>query len=96
VGFQNSANGLDLGLLRGSLVFVDELAENGSALDPLLGEVGDGVVGAGRTELAAAMGVPSVVVLRASKTCVTWADALLSAVPRPVPGEPVLARPDVR
>jgi hypothetical protein len=27
---------------------------------------------------------------------VTWADALLSAVPRPVPGEPVLGRPDVR
>jgi hypothetical protein len=30
------------------------------------------------------------------KTCVTWADALHSAVPRPAPGEPVLARPDVR
>ncbi len=30
------------------------------------------------------------------KTCVTWADALHSAVPRLVQGEPVLARPDVR
>jgi transposase, IS6 family len=30
------------------------------------------------------------------KTCVTWADALHSAVPRPAPGEPVLAPPDVR
>jgi hypothetical protein len=28
-------------------------------------------------------------------TCVTWADALPSAVSRPVPGEPVLVRPDV-
>ena len=28
-------------------------------------------------------------------TCVTWADALPSAVPRPVPGEPVLVRPNV-
>jgi hypothetical protein len=27
------------------------------------------------------------------KTCVTWADALESAVPCPVPGEPVAARP---
>jgi hypothetical protein len=30
------------------------------------------------------------------KTCVTWADALESAVPRPVPGEPVSGHPDVR
>ena len=30
------------------------------------------------------------------KTCVTWADALESAVPCPVPGEPVSGRPDVR
>ena len=34
--------------------------------------------------------------LKVPKTCVTWADALQSAVPRPVPGELVLARPDVR
>src|SRR5712691_11510120 len=34
--------------------------------------------------------------LKVSITCVTWADALQSAVPGPVPGEPVLARPDVR
>jgi hypothetical protein len=37
-------------------------AEDGSALDPLLAEVGDGVVRLGRAELAAAMGAPSVVV----------------------------------
>jgi hypothetical protein len=62
VGFQNSATGLDLGfyaarpgLLCGSLVFV-HAAENGQALDPLLGEVGDGVVGPGRAECAAAVG----------------------------------------
>ena len=46
-GFQNSAAGLDLGLLCGTLIFVEEAAEDGPALDPLLGEVGDGVVGAG-------------------------------------------------
>ena len=34
--------------------------------------------------------------LKVPKICVSWADALQSAVPRPVPGEPVLARPDVR
>jgi hypothetical protein len=47
VGFQNSAAALDLALLRGSLIFVEEAAEDGSALDQLLGEVGDGVVGLG-------------------------------------------------
>jgi hypothetical protein len=46
----------------GSLVLVDEAAEDGSALDPLLGEVGDGVVGATRAKMAAAMRSPSVVV----------------------------------
>ena len=34
-------------------------------------------------------------VLWVPTTCVTWADALPSAVSRPVPGEPVLVRPDV-
>jgi hypothetical protein len=43
----------------GPLVFVDEAAEHGPALDPLPGEVGDGVVWAGR---AAAMRSSSVVV----------------------------------
>jgi hypothetical protein len=62
VGFRNSATGLDLGLLCGSLVFVDEAAEDGPALDPLLGQVGDGAVRPGRAELAAAMRSPSVVV----------------------------------
>jgi len=62
VGFQNSAIGLDLGLLRGSLVLVEEAAKDGPALDPLLGEVGDRVIGPGRAELAVAMGASSVVV----------------------------------
>ncbi len=38
------------------LVFVDEATENGAALDPLLGEVGDGVIGPRRAEFAAAVG----------------------------------------
>ena len=50
------------GLLRGTLVFVDEAAEDGPTLDPLPGEVGGGMAGAGRAELAAAVGSPSVVV----------------------------------
>jgi hypothetical protein len=41
---------------------VDEAAEDGLALDPLLSEVADGMVGPGRAECAAAMGSPSVVV----------------------------------
>jgi len=39
---------------------------------------------------------PRSYVLWVPKTCVTWADALESAVPCPVPGEPVSGRPDVR
>jgi len=62
VGFQNSATGLDLWLLRGSVVFVEEAAEDGSALDPLLGKVGGEVAGPGRAEFAAAVGPLSVVV----------------------------------
>jgi hypothetical protein len=38
------------------LVFVDEAAEDGSALDLLAREVGSGVVGSRRVQLAAAMG----------------------------------------
>jgi hypothetical protein len=41
------------GLLCGSLVFVDEAAGDGPALNPLLGEVGDKVVGPGPVKLAA-------------------------------------------
>jgi hypothetical protein len=41
---------------------VDEAAEDRPTVDPFLGEIGDGVVGPGRVELAAAMGTPSVVV----------------------------------
>ena len=55
--------GAELGLC-GPLVFVDEAAEDGLALDPLLGEVRDGVVGPGRAELAAAMGPAPVVMSR--------------------------------
>jgi hypothetical protein len=51
-------------MLCDSLVLVDEAAEDRPALDPLLGEVSDGVVGAGWAEFAAAMGAPSVVVGR--------------------------------
>jgi hypothetical protein len=48
VGFQNSAAGPDLGFLCSSLVLVDKAAEDRPALDPLLGEVRDRVVGPGR------------------------------------------------
>jgi len=41
---------------------VDEAAEDRAALDPLLGEAGDGFAGLGRAELAAARGSSSVVV----------------------------------
>jgi hypothetical protein len=50
------------GLLRGAFVFVEEAAEDGLALDPLVGQVGDGVVGPGRVQLAAVVGSPPVVV----------------------------------
>jgi hypothetical protein len=42
VGFQNSATSPDLGFLCGSLIFVDEAAEDGPTLDSLVGEVGGG------------------------------------------------------
>ena len=51
----------DLGFLRGPFIFVEEAAEDGSALDPHLGEVSDRVIGYGRVELAAAMGSSAVV-----------------------------------
>jgi hypothetical protein len=47
------------GHLCSSLVLVDEAAEDGSALDLLLGEVGGRVVGSGRPELPTAMGAES-------------------------------------
>jgi hypothetical protein len=62
VGFQNSATLVDLGFLRGPLILVEEAAEDGSALDPHLGEVSDRVIGYGRVELAAAMRSSAVVV----------------------------------
>ena len=60
VGFQNSATSPDLGFSR--LVFADEAAEDGSALDSLLGRGQREVVWPRRVELAAAMGRTSVVV----------------------------------
>ena len=50
------------GLLCDSLVFADETAENGLALDPLPGKVADRVVGLRRAECVAAVGSPSVAV----------------------------------
>jgi hypothetical protein len=50
--------------LCGALVLADEAAEDGSTLDPVLGEVRGRVVGPGRAELPAAMGPPAVVVGR--------------------------------
>jgi hypothetical protein len=42
--------------LCGPFVFDQQAAEDGLALDPLLGEVGHGVAWPGRAELAAAVG----------------------------------------
>jgi hypothetical protein len=61
VGFQNSAIGPDLGFPGGSLVLVDEAAEDGPTLDSFPGEVRDRVVRAGWAELAAAIRAPPVV-----------------------------------
>jgi hypothetical protein len=63
VGFQNSATGPDLGFYAARSYSFDGAAEDGSALDPLPGEVCDRVVGPGRGELAAALGASSVVVV---------------------------------
>jgi hypothetical protein len=53
VGLHNSATSSGLGL-SSSLVLVEETAEDRPALDPLLGQVRDGVVGAGRAEVVLA------------------------------------------
>lgn len=50
------------GLLCGSLVFVDEAAEDGAAVDMFQRQVREGVIWPARVELAAAMGPPPVVV----------------------------------
>jgi len=47
-----------------TFIFVDEAAEDGPALDPLGGEVGEWVVGPERPELAASMRAPAVVMGR--------------------------------
>jgi hypothetical protein len=44
--------------LGGPLVFVEEAAKDGSALDSFLGEIGYGVVGPRRLELEGAVRVP--------------------------------------
>jgi hypothetical protein len=62
VGFQNSAAVVGQGFLRGPLILVEEAAEDGSALDPHLGEVSDRVIGHGRVQLAAAMRSSAVLV----------------------------------
>jgi hypothetical protein len=62
VGFQNSATVSDLGFLRGPFILVEEAAEDGSALDPYLGEVSDTVIRHRRAESPAAMRAAAVVV----------------------------------
>jgi hypothetical protein len=62
VGFQNPAIVVDLGFLRGPLIFVEEAAKHWPTLDRHLGEIGDRVIGYGRAELAAAMRSSAVVV----------------------------------
>jgi integrase len=52
------------GLLCGSLVLVDETAEDGAPSGTLPGQIRDRVIGPRRAELAAAVGSPSVVVGR--------------------------------
>ena len=61
-GSRTRATLVDLGFLRGPLVFVEEAAKHRPALDPHLGEVSDRMIGYGRAELAAAMRSPAVVV----------------------------------
>ena len=60
-GFQNSATGADLAFCAARSYSLIRGAEDRSALDPFLGEVGDRVVGPGRAKLAVAMGSLSVV-----------------------------------
>jgi hypothetical protein len=62
VRFQNSATGLDLGFYAARSYSLKRPPKDGPALDPLLREVCDWVVGPGRAELAAAMGSSSVAV----------------------------------
>ncbi len=52
VGFQNSASSLDLVFYAARSYSLMKAAEDGPALDPLLSEVCDGVVGPGRAGLA--------------------------------------------
>jgi len=60
VGFRNSAIGPDLGIYAARLYSLMRPPRTGPALDLLLGEVSDRVVGSGRPELPAAMGAASV------------------------------------
>jgi hypothetical protein len=52
VGFQNSATVVDLGFYAARSYSLREAAEDGSALDPHLGEISDRVIEYGRVELA--------------------------------------------
>ncbi len=61
MGFQNSAIVPDLGFYAARSYSLDKAAEDGPAFNPLLGEIGERVIGSGRAELTAAMGPPPVV-----------------------------------
>jgi hypothetical protein len=56
VGFQNSDTGLDLGFYAARSYSLMRPPRTGLALDPLTGEVSDGVVGPGRAECVAVVG----------------------------------------
>jgi hypothetical protein len=60
-GFQNSVTGAELGLCC-VFVFVDQTAQDWSAFDPFVVEVGDGVVRPWWAELATAVGSSTIVV----------------------------------
>ena len=62
VGFHNSATGLDLGFYEARSYSLMRPPTPGCRLTCFLGEVGDGVVGPGRVELAATVRSSSVVV----------------------------------
>ena len=65
MGCQNSPTGLDLGFYAARWYSLTKAAEDWAALDPLLGEVGDGFAG---PERAAAMGLSVVVSAYSART----------------------------
>jgi hypothetical protein len=64
VSFALDGQTYDIDLSRVNAGTLREVLADGPALDPLVGEVGGGVVGPGRAELTAAMGSSSVVMIR--------------------------------